>query len=348
MTSVLAALLGLAAQAVPPIGVELAEDPTPGRKPPAVAVKGSLDAPDGVILHVRLLLENPLGQHEVDHALARVRQGRFACAFECFRGKARNLPGVWTARAEYDPTLQALQPPPFPGRAAGDGVLRLGTPEEIRRAHQEVRDRLLADLKGFREAVLEPARAMEADRAQPDPARWTALRKDLDARTRALRDRGSNDRELKALGLSGIPEQGMDLLISIVVESVDMAKRGDAVTLGQARERLEREVTKMVALVGSLADQPDRGRAMVKRMREALKAVPALAPEARPAARRRYFEAVLELGRLVAPSDAAAVGELSSAGTAYFESLDGPAAESARLLRDLERRLQALDEVLPK
>jgi len=341
------AVLAVLLQNAPQLAAELAEDPTPGRLPPAFVCTGTAKAPDGVILHVQLVLETPAGPQEVDHGLARVRDGKFTRALEPFKGLPRNLPGAWTAHVSYEPTLQALDPPPFTDRAAAEALLRIGSAAEIQKAHQEVRERLLADLRALQAAVLEPAKALEEEKTKPDPARWAPLRAGLEARNKAIRNRGTTDRELRALGLAGIPDQGLDLLMNIIVESVDMAKRGDAVTLQQARERLDREVAKMIVFVTSQGDEPDRARLMVRQMREALASAAALAPEARPGARRRFVEAVLQLGRL-APTEAAAVGELSAAGRAYFDAIEAGKKDAPVLLHELQKGLAELHEKLPK
>jgi hypothetical protein len=342
--------LPLAAPAVQdaPVGaVELREEPSPGRKPPVLLCAGASAGPDGTVLRVELFLDSPGGRVPVARGLVRVRERRFSFVFEPFKGRERNLPGVWIAQATYDPFLQPGDPP-FPDKSAAEGVLRLGEPEVIRQARREIADRLLAELRLFAAGADEVLQARQADRAKADPARWDPLRESLRKRFLDLRNRGVLDPEIQALGLLRVPDHGMHEARDYVLEIVELARRGEDVAMVQARERLDRELAKMADFIGLQTTEVSQGRLLARGARESLQTAAGLPAEARGAAKRRFLESVLQLGRHLPPTEAGSVAELSSGGLAYFEALESGAGDPARLWEDLDRRLRELHERLPK
>jgi hypothetical protein len=349
MIALLCALaMGAPASQDAPLGpVELREDPAPGRKPPVLLCSGSFAAPDGTVCNVELLLDTPGGRNPVKQGLLRVRDRRFSFVFEPFKGRERNLPGVWIARVTYDPFLQPADPP-FPKAATAEGVLRLGEPEAIRKARQEVADRLVAGLRTFGAGADEVLKARQADREKADPARWAPLYESLRKRYLELRNREVLDPEVQALGLLRVPDHGMHQARDFVLELVEMAKRGEDVTMAQARERLDREIVMMLEFISLQTTEISQGRLLARGARETLQTAAGLPAEARPAAKRRFLESVLQLGRYIPPTEAGNVAEISSGGVAYFDALESGAGDPARLWEDLDRRLRELHERLPK
>jgi hypothetical protein len=342
MTALLALAFSVQAplQEHPKVDGSLTEAPGP-----RLVCAGTADVPDGVVFNIELFIDGrgePLGRIPV-----RVKEGMFTAAFDAFKGCARNLPGSYRARVSYHP---AFQPVPLAGVAAFHVFvpLKIGTPEEIAAAHKAVRDRLIADLKGFGEIGDDIRAAFEAAKGKVDPADWRKRTEGWKARCTAIEKRTAADPEYAALGCGTVTLSGTEYLREKVRGLVESGGAGREADLQVGREQLDGMIRGMILDLAPPGSTAAERRALIGQARGA--AVSALDAEgpAFAACKKGFLEALLKLSVKAPPEARDALLLVTAQGTAYFDEADASRERARKLQPDLDRKLADVLQLLLK
>ena len=340
MGSLSLSLLALALQAPIKIDGRLTEAPGP-----RLLCEGAVDVPDGVVLNIELFIA---GRAEaLDRLPTQVKQGAFSAAFAPFKGRERNLPGRYQARIGYHPAFQP-QPLPDVGAFHVSVKLQVGTDAEIAEAHKAVRDRMIADLKGFGVIADDVRAAFEAAQGKVDPADWRKRTEGWKARCTEIEKRAAKDPEYQALAFGGITLTGTEYLREKVRGMVEYAGAGRAADLNLAREQLDAMIRSHILELAPPGSTTAERRTLVGIARGAL--VSALDAEgpAFAACRKGFVEALLKLSVKAPPEARDALLLISAQGSAFFDEADADRDRGRKLQPELDKKLAELLQLLTR
>lgn len=335
----------------PSLSFTVAELPAGPRKGPGLRCDGETTLPDGCQLQIHFYFGEIRYGAEIHRGAVRVRQGRFSYEAPLYPKELYPngvLPGIYGVQVLFNPGLQG---PPFDTlpRRHLDRTIQVGSTADIVRAHNAVRARVAHEVRAIRALGDELVKHLKESEAHPpDPEGWKKRLDDWRRRCLEAELRAQADPAVRFLGLSGVADGGLEDLRHILLSAAQCAARGEGPLSLQGTERLFVESEKLLA---ALAPRPeDLGRlrgdlASEARdiLRQALQA--SGNPAAVAAARRRWVETVLLLGRAADPAQHEDILSLAQGGAAFFEALGRDPAEARALLGPLERRIEALLEL---
>lgn len=333
----------------PDLTFTVVEIPAGPRKGPGFRCEGGTTLPDGCQLQVNFYFGDIRYGAEIHRGATRVREGRFSYEASLYpKDLYPNgvLPGVYGVQVLFNPGLQG---PPFDAlpRRHADRAIQVGSTPDIVRAQNAVRARVAQEVRAVRalaEEIVE--RLKESEGKPPDPAAWKKRVEDWRRRCLEAELRAQADPAVRFLGLSGVADGGLENLRHILLAVAHCAAQGDAPQTHQGAERLYVESEKLLAELAPRPEDLTRLRGgLASEARDILRqALGASAPAAVAAARRRYVETVLLLGRAADPTCHEDILALARDGAAFFDALGRDPAEARALLGPLERRIEALLE----
>lgn len=333
-------LLALALQAGPTIDGRLTDAPGP-----RLLCEGTVDVPDGIVLNIELFIA---GRAEaLERIPVQVKDKAFTAAFAPFKGLERNLPGRYQARISYHP---AFQPQPLPDVAAFAVAvpLKLGTDPEVEAAHKVVRDRLIADLRGFGAIGDDVRAAFEAAKGAVDPADWRKRAQGWQARCAEIEKRAARDPEYAALGFGLVTMSGTEHLRGKIGAMVELAGAGKAADVQIVREQLEAMIRTTVAELAPPGSTTAERRTLVGQARGALVSCLDSEGPAFAACRKGFLEALLKLSVKAPPEARDALLVITEQGRAFFDVADADRERARPLVPDLDKKLADVLQLLLK
>jgi hypothetical protein len=322
----------------PKITAALAEGPGP-----KIVCEGTADVPDGIILNVELYIKGE--PEKLFHALARVKDGAFGTAFEPFKGRERNLPGEYRVKVHYH---GAFQPKPLENVDPFfiEAAATFGSPAEIQAAHKAVRERLIADLQGFKVVAEDVQAAFDAAKGKPEPADW---RKKVPAWQKGCADiesRVAGDPDYRVLGFNRITQTSTEYLREKVRGLVEYGGNGRAPEFQLSREQFDGMLRSILIELAPAGSSTADRRQLVSQARGALIAALEAEGPAFAGTRRQFTEAVFRLSMRATGLALEILRQVNEDGAAYFEQADASRDAARKLFPPLDRKLEdALKEL---
>jgi len=330
----------LALQQNPKLTLGVAEGPGP-----ALVCEGETELPDGTVLNVELFF-GTRGEPLL-HQFVRVKEGAYKAPFLLFKGREKNLPGLYRAKAHYH---QAFQPRPNQdiGNFTVEGSAKIGTSAEIEAAHQAVRERFVAELKVYKALADEIHDAFQAAGGKPKPEEW---KKKVEGWRRAcmgVEDRAAADPDYKVLGFGRVLSSGLEYLREKVRALVEFggAERGPDLLLG--REQLDGMIRSIILEIAPEGSTTAQRRDLVGQARGALQAALEAQGPALAAARRAFTEAVFRLNLKASGVAVDILRQLIEEGNAYLDAAENDREAARKLHPTLDKKLDALLRELTK
>ncbi|HEX7898457.1 MAG TPA: hypothetical protein VF950_11900 [Planctomycetota bacterium] len=326
-------LLLLLALQNPKITATLAEAPGP-----KIVCEGAAAVPDGIILNVEIYLAGT--KEMLKHELVRVKDETFKASFDLFRGRERNLPGQYRVKILYHDAFQ------LPNKALPnvpnfhvECASQIGTPAEIEAAHKTVRDRLSADLNGFKAVADDVVAAFDAAQGKPDPKEWKKRVEGWKRSCTDIEDRAAVDPDYKVLGYGRITQTSTEYLREKVRGLVEHAGAARAAEVRLGREQLEGMIRSILIEIAPAGSSTADRRQLVAQARGALTAALDAEGPAFAASKRAFTEAVFRLNLKASGLAQEILRQIAEDGVVYFDTADASRESAKPLAAPLDKKL---------
>ena len=316
----------------PKITATLSEAPGP-----KIVCEGTAEVPDGIVLNVELFISSQ--PDKLDHRQVRVKDGAFAAPFEPFKRRERNLPGQYRVKVHYHEAFQ-VRPLPDVGAFFVEASATFGTAAEIAAAHKGVRDRLTADLNGFKAVADDVVAAFDAAQGKPDPKEWTKRVEGWKKSCTDIEDRAAVDPDYKALGFGRITQTSTEYLREKVRGIVEHAGAGRTADVRLSREQLEGMIRSIIIEIAPAGSTTADRRHLIGQARGALTAALESEGPAFAACKRAFTEAVFRLNLKASGLAQEILRQIAEDGVVYFDTADADREKAKPLIAPLDRKLE--------
>ena len=223
---------------------------------------------------------------------------------------------------------------------------RFGAPAEIEAAHKAVRDRLIAELNGFKAVADDVQAALDAAKGKPEEKDW---RKRVDGWRRVVKeieDRVVRDPDYKALGYGRITQTSTEYLREKVRGLVEIGGAGRASDFALSREQLDGMIRSIIIEIAPAGSTTADRRQLIGQARGAITAALESEGPAFAACKRAFIEAVFRLSLKATGLAQEILRQVNEDGVIYFDTADADREKAKPLVAPLDRKLEdALKEL---
>ena len=348
LTSSVVSFLACQAAPAPEIKGELRDVPAQANAGPALVCEATTNLPDGALLNAYLYYDRINEGREVARDVATVKGGKFSQEFAPFPKSKKNLAGKYIARFRFDPNFQNQRMDFAPAKV--DIVLQHGSPQDVARETQAVRDQLVGELRAYA-AMADEVKAKIAELKDKPADAWKDALKGWHEKSTEIQRRSYPLKvpEYRVLNLDQIADSGLEQLGGTLLSAAKHASIGEAEIAREGLTRLRQSVDYYADDIASpKLVEPAQILALIDSARKLLKDSLDHPNDPVQPARRKFVEMTALLQKSLPEEVQSMVLEISTRGVVFFASLADKQPEAKDLQKELDENFDKLIAALKR